>query len=98
MEEREAKLATDFDGQNRLVMVERFLEPTRVQMAKGALESVGIECFVQGENANAMLPFAFRARLMVRAEDAAAAREVLSGAGGDLEPDLLPRGWQDDGE
>ncbi len=84
--------------ENRLVMVERFLEPIRVQMAKGALESAGIECFVQGENANAMLAFAFRARLMVRAEEEAAAREVLSGAAGEMEPDLLAKDWSDDGE
>lgn len=84
--------------ENRLVMVERFLEPIRVQMAKGALESAGIECFVQGENANAMLAFAFRARLMVRAEDEAAAREVLSGVAGEMQTDLLPGGWTDDGE
>lgn len=74
------------DDENRLVMVGRFLQPARVQLARGALESAGIECFVQGENANAMLAFAFRARLMVRAEDEAAAREVLSGADEDLPP------------
>ncbi len=35
MEEREAELAAmDSDGENRLVMVERFLEPTRVQQSK----------------------------------------------------------------
>ncbi len=83
------------EEQGRLVMVARFLQPVRVQLAKGALESAGIECFVQGENANAMLAFAFRARLMVRAEDEAAAREVLSGAG---EDDLVAEGWVDDGE
>ncbi len=83
------------EDQGRLVMVARFLQPVRVQLAKGALESAGIECFVQGENANAMLAFAFRARLMVRAEDEAVAREVLSGAG---EDDLVEEGWVDDGE
>jgi len=96
MTEHTADLAPE--DENRLVMVERFLEPIRVQMAKGALESAGIECFVQGENANAMLAFAFRARLMVRAEDESAAREVLSGAAGEMEPDLLPKDWSDDGE
>ncbi len=96
MTEDTADLAPE--DENRLVMVERFLEPIRVQMAKGALESAGIECFVQGENANAMLAFAFRARLMVRAEDESAAREVLSGAAGEMEPDLLPKDWSDDGE
>ncbi len=95
MDERGTALAPKNDDRNdRLVMVARFLQPIRVQIAKGALESAGIECFVQGENANAMLSFAFRARLMVRAEDEAAAREVLSGAG----EDLTPEDWADDGE
>ncbi len=96
MDERGAKLLAKDDG--RLVMVARFLQPIRVQLAKGALESAGIECFVQGENANAMLAFAFRARLMVRAEDEATAREVLSGAEGETETDLTPEDWEDDGE
>lgn len=82
------------EDENRLVMVGRFLQPTRVQLARGALESAGIECFVEGENANAMLAFAFRARLMVRAADEAAALEVLSGAG----EDLPGEGWMGDGE
>lgn len=89
---------SDGDGENRLVMVARFLQPVRVQIAKGALESAGIECFVQGENANAMLAFAFRARLMVRAEDEAAAREVLAGVEGEAETDLVEKDWMDDGE
>ena len=98
MSEPGAELARkDGDG-DRLVMVARFLEPIRVQMAKGALESAGIECFVQGENANAMLAFAFRARLMVRAEDEAAAREVLGGVGDAMSAELLPEDWADDGE
>jgi hypothetical protein len=82
-DEELAPRATGID-EDRLVTVARFLEPVKVQMAKGLLESLGIECFVQGENANAMLALAFRARLKVRAEDEAAAREVLSGAGEDL--------------
>ncbi len=81
--------------EDRMVMVARFLQPIRVQIAKGALESAGIECFVQGENANAMLAFAFRARLMVRAEDEAAARELLEDAG---EDEIVPETWVYDGE
>ncbi len=73
------------------------MQPVRVQMAKGALESAGIECFVQGENANAMLAFAFRARLMVRAEDEAAAREVLGGVDGEMETELMPEDWRIEG-
>ena len=85
---------THGEAGDSMVMVARFLEPIRAQIAKGALESAGIECFLQGENANALLAFAFRARLMVSAKDEAAAREVLRGAS----EDLLPEGWIDDGE
>ena len=45
--------------------VGKFLEPVNAQMAKGVLESAGIECFLQGENANSLLAPAFRARLQV---------------------------------
>ena len=47
-------------------------------MAKGALESAGVESFLVGENANNMLPAAFRVRLQVRIEDEAAAREMMA--------------------
>ena len=61
MDESRNDLATVPSGGDgeRLVTVARFLEPVKVQMAKGLLESLGIECFVQGENANAMLALAF---------------------------------------
>jgi hypothetical protein len=61
-----------------MVTVGRYMEPVRAQMAKGLLESVGIEGFLQGENANAMLALAFRARLLVRRADEVAAKEVLA--------------------
>ena len=60
-----------------LVTVGRFLDPVQAQMAKGMLESSGIPCFLQGENANHMLPLAFRVRLQVLEEDEAVAREYL---------------------
>lgn len=47
-------------------------------MAKGALESAGVESFLVGENANNLLSAAFRVRLQVREEDEAAAREILA--------------------
>jgi hypothetical protein len=37
-----------------------------------------VESFLVGENANHMLPAAFRVRLQVREEDEAAAREILA--------------------
>ena len=61
----------------QFVTVGKFLEPARAQMAKGALEAAGIESFLQGENANSLLAFAFRARLLVHKKDEEAAREVL---------------------
>jgi len=61
-----------------IVTIARFLEPVNAQMAKGVLESAGVECFLQGENANSMVAFAFRARLQVRREDEATARKLLA--------------------
>lgn len=60
-----------------LVTVARFLEPVNAQLAKGMLEAAGIECFLQGEQANNLLALAFRARLQVAEEDVAAARSLL---------------------
>ena len=68
----------------QLVTIARFLEPVNAQMAKSVLQSAGIASFLQGENANSMMAFAFRARLQVRREDEAAARELLSSVGEDL--------------
>ncbi len=49
-------------------------------MARSSLEASGIHCFIQGENANSLIPLAFRARLLVRPEDEAAGRAVLDAA------------------
>ena len=65
----------------KLVTVAKFLEPVNAQMAKGMLESAGIECFLQGEQANSLLALAFRSRLQVAAEDELEARELLAGTG-----------------
>ena len=62
------------------VTVAKFLDPAEAQMAAGALESEGIECFLQGENANNIVPMAFRTRLVVNGSDEAAAREILDAA------------------
>lgn len=62
------------------VTVGRFKSPIEAQMARGMLESAGIECFLVGENVNNLLQAAFRVRLQVAAEDEAAARELLRDA------------------
>jgi len=66
----------------RLVNVGRFADPLEAQMAKGMLESAGIECFLQGSNMNSLVPPAFRARLQVREADEGSACDLLA--------DLLP--------
>jgi hypothetical protein len=69
---------TDPTPPEGLVIVGRFESPIEAQMAKGMLESSGIECFLIGENVNNLLAAAFRVRLQVRVEDGAAARELLT--------------------
>jgi hypothetical protein len=61
-----------------LVTIAEFPDPATANVARTALESAGIPVFVQGENANSLLPVAFEARLQVRPMDEAAARRVLA--------------------
>jgi hypothetical protein len=63
---------------DQFVTVGKFIEAIDAQMAKGLLESAGIECFLHGENANSLLGAAFRARLQVHKHDEEAARQILS--------------------
>jgi hypothetical protein len=65
---------------SEFVTVAKFLDPAEAHLAVGALESEGIECFLQGENANSIVPMAFRTRLVVNGSDEAAAREILDAA------------------
>ena len=71
-----------------MVTVGRFENPVEAQMAKGLLESSGVECFLVGENANNLIQSAFRVRLQVREEDETAARELLTPA----DPEGIPEG------
>ena len=61
-----------------LVPVASFPDPATANVARTALESAGIDVFLQGENANSLLPIAFGARVMVRPADEARAREILA--------------------
>jgi Putative prokaryotic signal transducing protein len=61
-----------------MVTVGRFEGPVEAQIAKGALESAGVESVLVGENANNLMQSAFRVRLQVRVEDEAAARELMA--------------------
>jgi hypothetical protein len=65
-----------------LVTLARFESPVEAQIARGMLESAGIETFLVGENVNNLLQAAFRVRLQVRREDESAARGFLTPAAG----------------
>jgi hypothetical protein len=65
------------DKQDELVTIAVFPEPMEANMARSALEAAGIRVFLQGETANSMIPVAFASQLQVRAEDEAAARNLL---------------------
>jgi hypothetical protein len=67
-----------------LVTIASYPEPASANVARMALESAGIPVFIQGENANSLVPVAFLAQLQVRAGDETAAREVLESS--DLAP------------
>jgi hypothetical protein len=67
--------------------VGRFESPVEAQIAKGMLESAGVECTLVGEHANQMIQSAFRVWLQVKVEDEAVARELLAQAAGDGEGD-----------
>jgi hypothetical protein len=76
---------TDPTPPEGMVTVGRFESPIEAQMAKGMLESAGVECMLAGENVNSLMQAAFRVRLQVRAEDESAALELLAEpAGGDV--------------
>ena len=63
---------------DELVTVADFPDPATGNVARSALESANIEVFMQGENANSLLPIAFGVRAMVRPQDEAAARSILA--------------------
>ena len=68
---------TELVAPEGMVTVGRFDSPLEAQMAKGMLESAGVECVLAGENINSLLGGALPVRLLVAAEDEAAARELL---------------------
>ena len=74
---------TDPTPPEGMVTVGRFESPVEAQLAKGMLESAGVECELVGENVNNLLQAAFRVRLQVRAEDEAVARELMAQPAGD---------------
>ena len=78
---------TDPTPAEGMVTVGRFGSPIEAQMAKGMLESAGIQCQLVGENVNAMMAGVLRVRLQVLDGDAAAARELMAEASDDPQSD-----------
>ncbi|MDP9051876.1 MAG: DUF2007 domain-containing protein [Acidobacteriota bacterium] len=72
-----------------MVTVGRFESPVEAQMAKGMLESAGVDCLLVGENVNNLMQAAFRVTLQVREEDETAALELLAEpSGSDVVDDI----------
>ncbi len=67
-----------------VVTVADFSEPLEAEMARGRLESAGIQVFLAGENARILEPGLAPLRLQVAAEDAEDARAILNDAGEEL--------------
>ena len=78
MSDRVNGLSHEISASDEMVTIAKFLEPVNGQLAKGMLESSGIESFLLGENANSMIAFAFRVRLQVARGDEEAAKEILA--------------------
>ena len=68
----------------QVVTVAKFTEPLEAEMARGRLESAGIEVFLAGENARIMEPGLGPLRLQVAAKDEQDARAILADAGEEL--------------
>ncbi len=72
-----------------LVTIERFRETLEAELAKGRLDSAGIDCFLVGENAALLYGNGIGGlQLQVRPEDEDDARSILNDPGpadGDLQ-------------
>lgn len=64
-----------------VVTIASYTEPMEAEMAKGRLESAGIEVFLSGENARIMEPGLGPLQMQVKAEDEADARAILADPG-----------------
>lgn len=67
------------------VTVARFASPVEAQIARGMLESAGIECHLVGENVNNLLQAAFRVRLQVASDEENTARALLESSDAEVD-------------
>ena len=84
---------------DEVVTVAEFTEPLEAEMARGRLQSAGIEVFLSGENARILEPGLGPLHMQVAARDEADARAILADQGLELaeagqevviRPDELP--------
>ena len=81
---REQRTPMPFESQaeeSELVTVDSFTNELEANLAKGALEAFGIDCMIARDDCGGQRPhlaFAGGLRLLVRADDAQRAREVLN--------------------
>jgi Putative prokaryotic signal transducing protein len=61
-----------------LVVISTFRSTADAEIAKGVLDETGIESMIRSDNAGAMYPALSGAELLVRAEDAQKAGEMLN--------------------
>ena len=73
--------ATAWQQPEQLVEVGDFGLPWELQLARGVLESAGVECFLAEEHAGSLQIQRSKTRLMVRAGEAAEAERILEAAG-----------------
>ena len=69
---------------DEVITVGDFTEPLEAEMARGRLESAGIEVYLAGEHARILEPGLAPLRLQVAAKDADDARAILADAGNEL--------------
>lgn len=63
---------------DEFVTVREFLEPGEAMLARGALESAGVECLLINENTSRIYSGALSAQLQVHRKDVADALEILA--------------------
>jgi hypothetical protein len=92
--EREDPPAPYKPEDDELITICTFLNPPEANIAKGALESAGIECFLSDDNivqVNWLLSTAVgNVKLQVRQEDAEAALQILDQPAENALPDEAP--------
>ncbi|GGA75532.1 hypothetical protein GCM10011507_28600 [Edaphobacter acidisoli] len=76
------------DDPEEFVTVREFLEPGEAMLARGALESAGVECLLINENASRIYSGALATQLQVHRQDLADALAILDSPEADERVDV----------